>query len=992
MLSGMESMAPEFRLLLACARVHPSGEDKAAIRKILAEGIDWTRFARKAVDHGLAGRVAHALAGIAPDLVPADIFEALRMSLDQTRRRNLALFDELVSAIEALTKGGVETIPLGGLVLAIRDHGNFGFCVSRNLDLVVRDSDIAQAISILRSLGYDRKIPSSEIRPNPAPDLYGGEIMRKESQGVMIKLHARLAPVTMALDIDYAALWRRARHKDLLGRTFLTLAPEDELLILAIQGGKDIWWDVKWACDIASLIASHPQFDEVALLERARSQGSKRMMLLATALAHRCFGSTIPAAIAAAECTDASITPMVGRIVTHWQNERAGSPTRKMLVIGRLRLHDGVVRQARYVARTLFLPRPNEVVSMPLSGILGPAFRVLKVAYGIAALPLSRAYRRVLVQAERWRDALASSDFVSALLPAAAERRRHRDACAQAKRIVTTDPNNAAAWDVFGDALFGLKRYKKAIACYERAIAITPEEVSIWMKRSTALEALGMRADLPVDTSRLQDANAWAVRAGQFWALHRLEKAAEASDRALEVDPHNISAASIGIQSRLMTCDWRKREEDKQKILDGLRRDVGIAAPFVHRCMCDSETDSLVLARLWTRKFSQAKPLWRGEIYRHDRIRVAYVSPDLRDHVVPDVIAGCFEEHDRTRFETFAISTGPNDGSEMRRRLEAAFDQFIDARAMKEDRVAAMLREWEVDIAIDLYGSPDAKHTEIFAHRPAPLQVNYLGYPGTKGAFLDYIIADPMLIPPENRPFYSEQAVYLPHTYMPTDSKRADSAKMFSRADAGLPETGFVFACHHPAGKIGPEMFDIWMRLLHAVDGSVLWFRGTRRAVITNLWREARARGIAPERLAFAPHLPDLKDHLARLSLADLFLDALPFNAHSSGCDALRAGLPVLTCLGNAFPGRVGASLLQAIGLPELIATSLAEYEDLALALARDPERLAAIKAKLMRNRDTEPLFDTPRFTRYLESAYITMWERAQRGEPPKSFSVPSLL
>ena len=359
--------------------------------------------------------------------------------------------------------------------------------------------------------------------------------------------------------------------------------------------------------------------------------------------------------------------------------------------------------------------------------------------------------------------------------------------------------------------------------------------------------------------------------------------------------------------------------------------------------------------------------------------------------MVPDVIAGCFEQHDRARFETLAVSTGPDDGSGMRRRLEAAFDHFIDARAMRHDRVAAMLRELEIDIAIDLFGSPDcrarAKSSLTGRHRCRSI---ISAIPARRGHFLDYIVVDPVMIPDENRQFYSEQVVYLPHTYMPTDSKRAISAKIPNRADAGLAETGFVFACHHPAAKISPEMFDIWMRLLRAVDGSVLWLRSNRRSVIINLWREARARGVAPERLVFAPHTPDSADHLARLSLADLFLDALPFNAHSSGCDALRAGLPVLTCLGNSFAGRVGAGLLHAIGLPELVTELLAEYEELALALAHDPERIAAIKAKLMRNRDTEPLFDTVRFTRDLESAYTTMWERAQRGEPPESFSVTS--
>jgi predicted O-linked N-acetylglucosamine transferase (SPINDLY family) len=245
-----------------------------------------------------------------------------------------------------------------------------------------------------------------------------------------------------------------------------------------------------------------------------------------------------------------------------------------------------------------------------------------------------------------------------------------------------------------------------------------------------------------------------------------------------------------------------------------------------------------------------------------------------------------------------------------------------------------------------------------------------------------------MVIPEQNRIYYAEQVVYLPHSFMPTDGTRAIAKNTPTRTEAGLPETGFVFACHNTLHKIGPDMFDIWMRVLRAVEGSVLWLASPEPSATGNLLREAKVRGVAPERLIFAPRLQQIEDHLARLSLATLFLDTLPYNAHATTCDALWAGLPVLTCMGNTFAGRVAASLLEAIGLKELITSSLAEYEELALALAGNPERLAAIKEKLLRNRQTEPLFDTARYTRDLESAYTVIWERTQRGEPPESFSV----
>jgi protein O-GlcNAc transferase len=462
--------------------------------------------------------------------------------------------------------------------------------------------------------------------------------------------------------------------------------------------------------------------------------------------------------------------------------------------------------------------------------------------------------------------------------------------------------------------------------------------------------------------------------------VNQYADAVEASDRALELAPDNVFARRVGVRSRLFSCDWRRREDDQQLITDSLRAGDPIIAPFFHRALCDSEAENLLYAQLVAKDFPcQEQPLWRGEVYRHDKIRIAYVSADFRDHVVADAMVGVFEHHDKARFEVTAISLGPNDGSQMRRRLETAFDRFLDGKNMSDFQVAKAIRALEIDIVIDLNGYSGVKRSGIFAFRPAPIQVNYLGYPGTMGApFMDYIIADRVTIPEENRTHYTEQVVYLPHSYMPNDSTRVIAERTPSRGEQGLPQTGFIFACHNVSQKIGPEVFDVWMRLLREVEGSVLWLRATGDTATANLRREAQARGVAPERLVFAARMPQTEDHLARLRLADLFVDTQPYNAHATACDALWAGLPVLTCTGRTFPARVAASVLHAIGLPELVTSSLAEYEQLALALARDPERLAAIKAKLLRNRGTEPLFDTAGFTRDLETIYSSMWERQQ--------------
>jgi protein O-GlcNAc transferase len=369
---------------------------------------------------------------------------------------------------------------------------------------------------------------------------------------------------------------------------------------------------------------------------------------------------------------------------------------------------------------------------------------------------------------------------------------------------------------------------------------------------------------------------------------------------------------------------------------------------------------------------------------------VAYLSADFRTHATAMLMAGVFEAHDRTRFETTAISFGADDKSPMRARLEKGFDTFIDVRTVSDADVAQRLRDAETDIVVDLKGYTQEGRPGILAYRPAPIQAQYLGYPGTMAAdYVDYAIADKTVIPEDHRRYFTEQIIYLPDTYQCNDSKRAIAPRAPSRFEVGLPEKAFVFCCFNNNHKILPAVFDVWMRLLRQIDGSVLWLLQDNAAVVRNLGREAQARGIAPDRLVFAKRcLPP--DHLARQRLADLFLDTLPYNAHTTCSDALWAGLPVLTVLGGSFAGRVAASLLSAIGLPELITQSLGEYEALAVKLARDRGALAAIKEKLARHRQTHPLFDTARFTRNLEAAYVGMWERHQRGARPQSFAVPS--
>ena len=990
-------MTPELRLLLACTRVRPSKADAFAVRQILGEKIDWALFARKALDHGLAELAGHGLALTAPDLVPDEILNALAEVLGRTRKQNCVLFDELARLMAALANAGIKAIPFKGPVLALQVYGDIGLRVFSDLDFLVQDSDMASAVAILLDLGYERSEALSQAQIKIVQYLQGQEALYNKTAGIGIEPHTRLTPAKLALDIDYAGLWSRAGRTKLDGHDMLRLAPEDDFLMLAIHGGKEMWWNIKWTCDIGAFLQANPNLDWAAVFERARTQGCLRMVLLAALLAQKYLGAAVPIFPAAAQSSVPLVDAMAERIAAHWQShERLGPPSHKTLSLDRLRLHDGIVQRARYVMRTSFLPGPHHVAAIPLPKGLGFAYVPIKIAHDAIALPLWRIYQHGAEYAGRLRRAVTASDLALAIMPASSQAKlnvkRHLRLYAQAKRALAENPDSVQMLIQLGDAQCGLKRYRQAIACYDKALMLEPDESGLWGKRGIAALAIGQKTNIPDVARDPQDAGGWTVRAAALWFVKQYADAVEASDRALELAPDNAVARRLGVRSRLFACDWRRREDDQRLITDSLRAGEPIIAPFFHRALCDSEAENLLYAQLVAKDFPGAEqPLWRGEVYRHDKIRIAYVSADFRDHVVADAMAGVFEHHDKARFEVTAISLGPNDASQMRRRLEIAFDRFLDGKNMSDFQVATAIRALEIDIVIDLNGYSGVKRSGIFAFRPAPIQVNYLGYPGTMGAtFMDYIIADRVTIPEENRVHYTEQVVYLQHSYLPNDSKRVIAESTPSRAEQGLPQTGFVFACHNASQKIGPEVFDVWMRLLREVEGSVLWLQATGDTAAANLRREAQARGVAPERLVFAPRMPRAEDHLARLRLADLFVDTQPYNAHATACDALWAGLPVLTCTGSTFPARVAASVLYAIGLPELVTSSLAEYEQLALALARDPERLAAIKAKLLRDRGTAPLFDTAGFTRDLESVYSSMWERQQAGSAPVSSKIAS--
>jgi len=413
--------------------------------------------------------------------------------------------------------------------------------------------------------------------------------------------------------------------------------------------------------------------------------------------------------------------------------------------------------------------------------------------------------------------------------------------------------------------------------------------------------------------------------------------------------------------------------------------------PFTLLAIPSSPVDQLECARLFVADANlRSQRLFpSGRRRSHDRLRIAYLSADFRQHVIATVTAELFELHDRDRFEVLGISFGHDDQSGLRARLMKAFDRFHDVSNSSDREVAELLHEAEVDIAIDLMGYTEHSRPGILGHRPAAVQASYLGFPGTMGAdFIDYVLADRFVLPFDQQRFFAEKIVHLPDSYQPTDSKRrVSSANVPKRSEIGLPEDAFIFCCFNNSYKLSPPVFDVWMRLLQSVERSVLWLTVAGDLTRMNLRREAERRGVEADRLVVTDRV-DHADYLARQVLADLFLDTLPYNAHGTGSNALAAGLPILTCRGGTFAGRVGASLLHAAGLPELVTDSLEEYEALALKLAVDRDLLRSLRRKLEANRASRALFDTARLCRHVESAYETTWDRYERGEPPTSFSV----
>jgi protein O-GlcNAc transferase len=516
-----------------------------------------------------------------------------------------------------------------------------------------------------------------------------------------------------------------------------------------------------------------------------------------------------------------------------------------------------------------------------------------------------------------------------------------------------------------GNAQRELGKPAEALASYEKALKLTPEDADIHNNLGNVLRELG-----------------------------RLDEAIVCYENALRRNPQLYHARVHLVHQKQHVCDWRGLDEDIAAIREWVRTvPEAQISPFAFLAMPGTTAgEQKLCAAHWVRnRYGPLLEQGRKQPFAYGRrsgnkLRIGYLSADFRLHPLAFLISELIELHDRSRFEVHAYSYGHDDKTAERRRLENAFDHFADMRTLSLFDMARKIHEDGIDILVDLTGYTQSSRSSLLARRPAPVQVGWLGFPGTMGGELfDYVLSDSFITPEDQAQHYGEQVALLP-CYQPNDRKRP-VGKTPTRAEAGLPEHGLVFCCFNQTFKITPQMFDIWMRLLREVPDSVLWLLECNRWARENLAKEARARGIDPARIIFAPRVP-IADHLARHALADLFLDTLPYNAHTTASDAIWMGLPVVTCPGETFTSRVAGSLLHAAGLPELVTSSLAEYESLALSLARQPQDLQALKDKLRANRDAMPLFDMPAFARKLEQAYRHMWQHWQDNQPPASFGI----
>jgi len=560
------------------------------------------------------------------------------------------------------------------------------------------------------------------------------------------------------------------------------------------------------------------------------------------------------------------------------------------------------------------------------------------------------------------------------------------------RRAIEVNPESAVATNDLGSMLAQMGRMAEAIPAFRRAIELVPDYPEAHNNLANIYQMTGNLEEAVASYQtalRLRPDYAEAYRnlASALRRLGRVEEAVAALAKAVSIHPGYIEAVALLVHQLKDLCDWRMVDDLTKQLIHAVQGGSGAVNPFVFLTLETTPAQQRQCAEQWAQARWLAvneRALVSAERERmaSERITIGYLSADFQEHATAHLISELIELHDRSRFRVIGYSYGADDGGDARARLRGAFDCFVDLEYVSHASAAARIRADGVDILVDLKGYTTDARPEIMALRPAPIQVSYLGYPGTMGTrAIDYLLVDRFVVPADQQEHFTEALVHLPHCYLVNDRRRP-IARARSRAEYGLPEDGFVFCCFNSPHKITPAIFDIWMRLLERVPGSVLWLLESSEAAMANLRREAEARlQGGSELLIFAPVVTNA-EHLARFAVADLFLDTLPYNAHTLTCDALWGGCPVLTSTGETFASRVAGSILHAAGLPELVTSTLAEYEATVLRLAGDRAELEMLRARVRKSRMKAPLFDTPRFTRAIESAFEWMMQEASRSTP----------
>ena len=616
----------------------------------------------------------------------------------------------------------------------------------------------------------------------------------------------------------------------------------------------------------------------------------------------------------------------------------------------------------------------------------------------------------VLMELKQFDAAVASFNKALAIKPNYAEAYSNRGiamcqlqqfnfAVASFDKAIAIKPDYAEAYSNRGNAMCQLMQFDAAVASNDQAIKLKPELAEAHSNRGNALRELKyFDASIASYDKAIElkpdYVDAYFNRGVTFQEFNQIVAAIKSYDKAMALQPEYEYLFGIRQHARMLICDWQDFESNILELSRKIQINEKASVCFAALALPISLENQYQLAQLWSTNRHPYNPSL-GPILKsvqQSKIRIGYFSADFHNHATAYLMAELFELHNKGEFELIAFSFGPDAKDEMRSRLIHTFDQFIDVRGMSDEAIAYKSRLLGIDIAVDLKGLTKDARLGIFSYKAAPIQVSYLGYPGTLGAsYIDYLIADQTLIATDSQQYYTEKIVYLPNSYQVNDRRKVISPKILTKHEHGLPQDLFVFCCFNNNFKITPPVFDGWVKILKAVEKSVLWLLEDNPEAVKNLRKEATRRGLNPDRLIFAKRI-NLPEHLGRQRLADLFLDTMPYNAHTTASDALWVGLPVLTLMGKSFASRVAASLLNAIGLPELITTKQSDYEALAIEMATNPLKLTAIKNKLNRNRVATPLFDTPRFTKNIEAAYKMMYERYQSDKSPDHIYVADIV